>query len=330
MYNQPAVGFHAEAALKRPGVASDVTLARLQALIGAMMTLAVAPLCFPAAAAAHFYAPMARLATARAAPAFMNFLDDFVEDTGGTHASPIDAGMRKPLEDGIPLGPGDVVDAVCRSLQDNGRGGANNEGFARLYESMTPQGRTYVAPPPPHNGRLDGVSLDYFIENGCDPVFALVGCDYYTIIETAEVPATETRGGLGTVKVRVDSSLKSWLNSQRCSRSDGSVTVGKAAATRVPLGTGDRALQKLIDDADDDDDDVPAVPAGDFEAQEPMSGLSASRERAPQREQQSRTLLFGMEQQRRPPLAGVWLIKEVLPLEQTLFQVINKGSTEDW
>ena len=27
---------------------------------------------------------------------------------------------------------------------------------------------------------------------------------------------------------------------------------------------------------------------------------------------------------------GVWLIKEVLPLEQTLFQVINKGSTEDW
>ena len=44
----------------------------------------------------------------------------------------------------------------------------------------------------------------------------------------------------------------------------------------------------------------------------------------------SRTLLFGLEQQRRPPLEGVWLIKEVLPLEQTLFQVINKGSTEEW
>lgn len=26
---------------------------------------------------------------------------------------------------------------------------------------------------------------------------------------------------------------------------------------------------------------------------------------------QSRTLLFGLEQQRRPPLEGVWLIKEV-------------------
>ena len=293
-------------------------------------TLIVLALCAEGATAVQFRTPMAARAR-RAAAAQMNFLDDYVKDTGGTHKSPIDAAPRKPLEDGMPLGPGDVVDAVCRSLQETGR---SNEGYARLYESMTPQGRTYIAPPPPLNGRLDGVSFDYFLEFGCDPVFALVGCDYYTIIETAEVPATETRGGLGTVKVRVDSSLKSWLNSQRCSRSESSVRVGKAAAARVPLGTGDRALQKLIDDADDDDDDdddVAAAPADEFEAQEPMSGLSARREGAsPPREQQSRTLLFGMEQQRRPPLAGVWLIKEVLPLEQTLFQVINKGSTEDW
>jgi len=290
-------------------------------------TLIVVVLCLPGATALQFHTPMARLATARAASAHMNFLDDFVKDTGGTHPSPIDAGLRKPLEDGMLPGPGDVIDAVCRSLQENGLS-PNNEGYARLYESMTPQGRTYIAPPPPRNGRLDGVSFDYFLAYGCDPVFALVGCDYYTIIETSEVPATETRGGLGTVKVRVDSSLKSWLNSQRCSRSEGSVSVGKDAAERVPLGTGDRVLQNLIDDAGDDDDDVPAAPADEFEAQEPMSGLSSSR--GGPREQQSRTLLFGMEQQRRPPLAGVWLIKEVLPLEQTLFQVMNKGSTEDW
>ena len=258
----------------------------------------------------------------------MNFLDDFVKDTGGTLPSPIDAGRRNPLEDGMPLGPSDMVDAVCQSLQDNGRN-PNNEGYARLYESMTPQGRTYVAPPPPKNGRLDGVTFDYFLENACDPVFALVGCDSYTIIEANEVPATQTRGGLGTVKVRVDSSLKSWLNSQRCTRSEGSASVGKAAAKRVPLGTGDRVLQKLIDEEEEADDEVPAVTTDEFEAQEPMSGLSASREVAP-REQQTRTLLFGLEQQRRPPLAGVWLIKEILPLEQTLFQVINKGSTEDW
>jgi hypothetical protein len=295
-------------------------------------TLIVVALCLTGAAGMAFHAPLARLATVRTTCARMNFLDDYVKETGGTHQSPIDAGPRMPLEDGVPLGPGDVIDAVCRSLQDNSRT-PNNEGYARLYDSMTPQGRTYVAPPPPRNGRLDGVSFDYFLAYGCDPVFALVGCDSYTILETSEVPATETRGGLGTVKVRVDSSLKTWLNSQRCSRSEGSVTVGAAAAKRVPLGTGDRLLQKLVDDADDDHyhDHMLAAPADEYEAQEPMSGLSASRERAsPPREQQSRTLLFGMEQQRRPPLAGVWLIKEVLPLEQTLFQVINKGSTEDW
>jgi len=291
------------------------------------MTVAVVSLCLQAAAGWQFHAPMARLVTARVVSVHMNFLDDYVKDTGGTIPSPIDAGPRMPLEDGMPLGPGEMVDAVCRSLQDNRRS-PNNEGFRSLYESMTPQGRTYVAPPPPRNGRLDGVSFDFFLETGCDPVFALVGCDYYTIIEVNEVPATETRGGLGTVKVRVDSSLNSWLNSQRCSRSEGSASVGEGAGKRVPLGTGDRVLQKLIDDADDDDD-VPAVPIDDFEAQDPMSALFASREGAP-REQQSRTLLFGVEQQRRPPLAGVWLIKEILPLEQTLFQVINKGSTEDW
>eukprot|EP00966_Prymnesium_polylepis_P034332 797398-Prymnesium_polylepis.1 len=165
----------------------------------------VLAICFAHAAGILFHAPTARL-TVRAASTRMNFLDDFVEETGGTPPSPIDAVPRKPLEDGMPLGPGDMVDAVCRSLQDNGRS-LDNEGYARLYESMTPQGRTCVAPPPPRNGRLDGVSFDYFLENGCDPVFALVGCDYYTILETNEVPATETRGGLGTVKVRVDSSL---------------------------------------------------------------------------------------------------------------------------
>jgi len=223
-----------------------------------------------------------------------------------------------------------MVDAVCRSLQDNDKS-PNNEGYLRLYQSMTPQGRTYVAPPPPRNGRLDGVSFDYFLDNACDPVLALVGCDYYTIVETSEVPATETRGGLGTVKVRLESSLNSYLNSQRCTRSEGSASVGRAATARLPLGTGDRALQALVDAEEEEDEDVAAAPTDEFEAQEPMSGLTASRDIFASRPtQQSRTLLFGVEQQRRPPLEGVWLIKEVLPLEQTLSQVMNKGSTEDW
>ena len=75
----------------------------------------------------------------------------------------------------LSMGPKDLVDAVCRGLQDNDRiGQGDNVGFARLYRFMTPQGRTYMAPPPPRNGRLDGVSLEFFLDNACDPVFALL------------------------------------------------------------------------------------------------------------------------------------------------------------
>ena len=84
-----------------------------------------------------------------------------------------------------------------------------------------------MAPPPPRSGRLDGVALDFFVDNACDPVFGLVGCDYYTILETTVSPATQTRGGLGTCKVRFESSLHSYLDSQRCTRSDGSSSVGR-------------------------------------------------------------------------------------------------------
>ena len=38
----------------------------------------------------------------------------------------------------LTMGPGDMVDAVCRGLTDNDRG-AEDEGFSRLYQFMTPQ-----------------------------------------------------------------------------------------------------------------------------------------------------------------------------------------------
>ena len=286
-------------------------------------------LCLPATAGLQLHtraALHAQLVSARVAPTRMNFLDDFVNEQVDKAPDPFDAGPNDP---NAPLGPGEMVDAVCRALQTNDEN-PNNAGYALLYQYMTPQGRTYVAPPPPRNGRLDGVSFEFFLDNACDPVLALVGCDYYTIVEVSQVPATMTRGGLGTAKVRLESSLHKYLASQRCTRSEGSVSVGSSAAERVPLGSGDKALQALID-VEEDGDDVSAAMTDGVEAQEPMSGLAANRKGASQAPyQQSRTLLFGLEQQRRPPLEGVWLIKEVLPLEQTLFQVINKGSTEDW
>ena len=103
----------------------------------------------------------------------------FVPRLGSTHVLPISserlAFMLSKEDEMLSMGPKDLVDAVCRGLQDNDRiGQGDNVGFARLYRFMTPQGRTYMAPPPPRNGRLDGVSLEFFLDNACDPVFALL------------------------------------------------------------------------------------------------------------------------------------------------------------
>ena len=220
----------------------------------------------------------------------------------------------------LGMGPSDMVDAVCRGLQNNDAS-PNNAGMSRLYRFATPQGRCYMAPPPPRGGMVEGVTQEFFLDNACDPVMALVGCESYTIIEVTEVPGHQTRGGLGTVKVRLESNLHSYLDSQRCFRSEGSVGAGRGTpVVRVPLGTGDRALQALVDI--EEKEEAGGVAVEDADPEDALSGLTARRAAARTKvAPQSRTLLFGLEQQRRPPLEGVWLIKEVLPLEQTLFQV---------
>lgn len=241
---------------------------------------------------------------------------------------------RMAVEDEMMgMGPGEMVDAVCQGLCDND---AADTGLSRLYRFLTPQGRCVIAPPPPRSGMREGVTEQFFRDNACSPALVLLNCDSFQIVETTSVPGHETRGGLGTVKVAVQSSLHSYLASQRCFRSEGSVRAGNSAVPLVRLGTGDTIAQKLADDADGggayaDDGEADGRDGERLNAQDPLSGLAASRKkkgtRAPPQE---RTLLFGLEQQRRPPLEGVWLIKEVLPLEQTLFQVLNKGSTEEW
>jgi len=59
-------------------------------------------------------------------------------------------------------------------------------------------------------------------------------------------------------------------------------------------------------------------------------GLGTVKLQVDMTEQPSRNFLVSLEQQRRPPLAGCWLIKEALALERTAFQMLNEGSTEQW
>ena len=51
--------------------------------------------------------------------------------------SAITMGLSKE-DEMLTMGPGDMVDAVCRGLTDNDRGD-DDEGFSRLYQFMTPQ-----------------------------------------------------------------------------------------------------------------------------------------------------------------------------------------------
>ena len=59
-------------------------------------------------------------------------------------------------------------------------------------------------------------------------------------------------------------------------------------------------------------------------------GLGTAKLQVDMPEQPPRNFLVSLEQQRRPPLAGCWLIKEALALERTAFQMLNEGSTEQW
>ena len=43
-----------------------------------------------------------------------------------------------------------------------------------------------------------------------------------------------------------------------------------------------------------------------------------------------RQFVLSLEQQRRPPLQGCWLLKEGLAMERSTLQMLNEGSTEQW
>ena len=49
---------------------------------------------------------------------------------------------------------------------------------------------------------------------------------------------------------------------------------------------------------------------------------------APESAQVKTRFWFKMQQQRRPPQQGVWLLEEMMPVKKTLFQQLNEGGEE--
>ena len=49
---------------------------------------------------------------------------------------------------------------------------------------------------------------------------------------------------------------------------------------------------------------------------------------APESAQIKSRFWFSLEQERRPPLQGCWLLKEMLPIKKSVFQELNEGGEE--
>jgi len=186
------------------------------------------------------------------------------------------ASSPKPaiVEPSADLGPTEMVDLVCKALQDNDSP-TLDAGLTTLFRFLTPQGRAAIAPPQAKGGRQGGVELDAFLTEASHPFLVLIGCDEFIVSEATVINATATRGALGTVKLEV----RARPDGERLSNSLSSSVANREADTNSTV---------------------------------------------------TRRFLLSLEQQRRPPLTGCWLLKEPLALERSAFQMLNEGSTELW
>mmetsp|Transcript_22582 Transcript_22582/g.67352 ORF Transcript_22582/g.67352 Transcript_22582/m.67352 type:complete len:238 (-) Transcript_22582:176-889(-) len=207
------------------------------------------------------------------------------------HARParVPAPPAMALADTLPMQPDaslDVSEAVrvmCTGLEFNGFPHAD-AGVERLFHWMTPQGRVKLAPPPPRHGTQTGVELDYFLEHaGGAALGALLLCSRYQLVGAPRVmPATNAHGKLATVMVDVYNEP---------------ADLALTAALDRPASCG-AMLDAQRDGAPLTDAILPPV--------------SAMRRRS--------RFIFSLEQQRRPPHIGAWLLKEAMPMDKTPLQ----------
>eukprot|EP00967_Tisochrysis_lutea_P108350 scaffold167755_cov23-Tisochrysis_lutea.AAC.2 len=202
----------------------------------------------------------------------------------------LDAPLDLPMEPDPDLGVLDAIRVVCTGLEFNDYPTAD-AGVVRLYNWMTPQGRVKLAPPPPQSGTQTGVTVEYFVEHaGGAALGALLACSQWSFIgEPRLMPATNAHGALATQMIEV-------LN--------------------LPE---DLTLTDVLDRASVCEEILRAVKKG-----EPMPNMPATPNNLPQRAR----FLVSLEQQRRPPQLGCWLIKEILSLQKSKLQQLNEGGEE--
>jgi hypothetical protein len=199
-----------------------------------------------------------------------------------------------PMQPSKELGPEVTLNTVCDGLRNNDFP-TPDKGIERLYNFMTPQGLVKLAPVPPKSGLQGGVTLEYFLEHAAGPALgSLIYCHSTRLIgETRISPGSNTRGRIATVLLEVrNSPLEDDSNRME-------------------------ALKALVSAPDDFLEAILAAKRNSTPLPSPPEGLLLK----------SR-FWVQIEEQRRPPQQGAWLIKEFMPLAKTKFQELNEGGEE--
>eukprot|EP00965_Chrysotila_dentata_P203941 6182045-Pleurochrysis_carterae.AAC.2 len=198
---------------------------------------------------------------------------------------------KLPFEPVPELGPAETIFVICAGLKYN-NWPRLDAGIERLYHYLTPRGRVALAPTPPKSGLQGGVTLDYFLENaGSAALGSLLMCSHFKLVGDLTItPGAETRGRLATQMVEV-------INEP----DDAMLTA---------LVTAPRSHHEAILDAVRRGVPPPELPV-------PVTPV-------PRRA----WYVFSLEEERRPPYQGCWLLKEMFPMQKTKLQILNEGGEE--
>ena len=203
-------------------------------------------------------------------------------------------GSMLPMEPSPDLGPAQVVNLVCLGLQQSG---ASDEGLERLFNFLTPAGRVAVAPPPAMPGRQGGVERAGVVAEADHPTSAaLAVCEKFELIDEPVIsPGSIARGRIAQQMVHV------WGDPLR----DGG-RANPEGALKALLDAPDKHLIALLE----------AKGRGTPPPPTPLSMLRLER------------FVVSLDEQRRPPVQGCWLIKELFPMAKTELEALNAGGEE--
>jgi len=195
-----------------------------------------------------------------------------------------------PMEPTPELGPVETMFVICAGLKYNNWPNVD-AGMERLYNHLTPMGRVAIAPTPPKSGLQGGVTLEYFMANaGSAAVGALLMCSRFEFTGDVTIsPGSQARGRIATQMVTV-------YNDQE-----------------------DAELVSLVSAAPEQHAAIlEAVRKGE---KPPLPSLIAGAPKASR-------FFFHLEEERRPPHQGCWLLKEMFSMQKTKLQILNEGGEE--